>query len=199
MSVSTFGPVTRSIISAARYTAGTELVRDCDTGLTLGDAWIARRQALASKRSGNYGQRAYWLGVARELRTRRVLGSSGAPVADFLAAHSVTVAVSRDYSQTFGRELVSECPNVSADCRRPGCVHTLEGDAAIRSTPTSGRHGHPGPGSDPDAEVCGGCGTRADWHDAVDGACPDDDGPHPFSVAAETMPCGCLSGSCYCD
>lgn len=38
---------------------------------------------------------------------------------------------------------------------------------------------------DDDATLCRSCGHRADWHDACDMACPDDDGPHPGSIAAD--------------
>jgi hypothetical protein len=40
-----------------------------------------------------------------------------------------------------------------------------------------------------DAETCGRCGQRSDWHDATDGSCPDDDEPHPYSLAAECPDC----------
>lgn len=61
-------PATLRIISDIQHANGRELVRECGEGLTLGDAGHARRMArVASSR----GSRAYWLGVARELRTRR--------------------------------------------------------------------------------------------------------------------------------
>lgn len=41
---------------------------------------------------------------------------------------------------------------------------------------------------DEDAERCRGCGCRADWHDAMDGACPEDtEAPHPYSMAADAL------------
>lgn len=43
-------------------------------------------------------------------------------------------------------------------------------------------------GDDPDAEICRKCGHRADWHDASDMQCPDDDAPHPYSYAADATP-----------
>jgi len=30
---------------------------------------------------------------------------------------------------------------------------------------------------------CKNCGMPECWHDEVDGQCPDDDGPHPYSAA----------------
>lgn len=36
-----------------------------------------------------------------------------------------------------------------------------------------------------DALRCQRCGQRSDWHSYDDGACSDDDGPHPYSLAHE--------------
>lgn len=33
-------------------------------------------------------------------------------------------------------------------------------------------------------DYCRNCGNPDSWHDEDDGACPDDDGPHPNSEAA---------------
>lgn len=150
-------PITNRIIADVRYAAGVELVRVCEDGLTLGDAGIARRQAAASKRNGNRGARAYWLGIARELRTRRIVAVCNLD-SDSLSA---TCPVHGDWSN---------CPDAAKGDKRtlsvsPGCGYV-----------------------DPDSELCATCGMRADWHDAYDMACPDDDGPHPYSFAADAAP-----------
>ena len=73
---------------------------------------------------------------------------------------------------------------VSYDCERCGAPISIGSDCVcpVRTSldvaPFS---------DDPYAEICRHCGKRADWHDAADGQCPDDDAPHPYSVAADAM------------
>lgn len=180
MSACTFGPVSRSIIATARYVDGVELVRDCGEGLTLGDAGEARRRARVAKSRGDVGTRAYFLAVARELRTRRVV-----PVSRYAMARELHGAFLAGKIDHAGAVKLADAHGIAAEYRH------VRNDAAM--TRAFGAPGTvtkldvpPSP-DDPDGEICRHCHTRADWHDASDGACPDGDGPHPYSVAADQM------------
>jgi len=37
---------------------------------------------------------------------------------------------------------------------------------------------------EPEPVKCRNCGRPDTWHDEVDGTCPDDEGPHPYSEAS---------------
>jgi hypothetical protein len=162
-----FGPISKRIISDVNYARGVELVKECGTGFTLGDAGHARRKANVERYRGAKGRgaRAYWLGVARELRTRRD------PELDKTAA-------------ILNVELPASRPSGTLDaicaegCNPADCPHSDRELTSLDVAPFS---------DDPDAERCRHCGTRADWHDGSTGACPDDDAPHPYSVAADAL------------
>jgi hypothetical protein len=198
-------PITDRIVSDVNYARGVELVRTCGEGLTLGDAGAARRQAVASKRSGERNTRAYWLGIARELRTRRLpeldkvadtlnielppSRPSGA-LTSFPAGTRIVTAQGRT-GTVVGTGAASAryglCMRVRFDTGATYDVSitalTLAEPRTLNVSPATGMDG-----SDPDAAVCARCHTRADWHDAMDGACPEDaDAPHPYSIAADAL------------
>lgn len=104
-----------------------------------------------------------------------------------------------DPDQTMREVLVAQFTySVEANARRmaeelsqPGRPYSPPGIVLVRpvATPEPVRPDwiYSAAAADLDATLCHTCKTRSDWHDAVTGACPDDDGPHPSSIEGERL------------